>query len=579
MARVMRRLGSNRSAVALTLAAAGLLTSAVAAPEVGATGAAEIRVPSLDAAPVGIAPGPSGSVWFTENTGFNVGRIDSSGNVTEFPVPLNTRGQGASLNSISQGPDGAMWFTDESSALPRIGRIDPSSGAVTTFQLPVRGTPSFLGAQPLEITAGPDGALWFAGFRGSLVGRITTSGQTAVYRVPGGGDTRSIAAGPDGALWFTEAAPDSIGRLDPVTGHITLHPLPSPMFDVVPVGITAGPDGAIWFTEAGHSLIARLDLASGAVTTAATPTSGALPLDIVPGPDGALWFTEGAAGNVGRIDTTTRVVTEYPLSSALTGPLQIAAAGGSLWVTEAGVNMIRRIDPGHPPRGPAHRPLFPGFVPAGFEDQCPIAICSTQVTTGGAFKIKSFTQPLPPGAIRLTGYVIGHANPDGTFTLRPPLTGKELVSQPVPVSGGLLGTFPLLGPLVGPLVGPANDLSITLTLAGPVRLRIAPLAATVPVTLHLHNIALGTNCTIGPVTQHLALRSTSAGSADPAMSWNAQPVDGTDHTFSVPAAQGCGAVPLVFDAIINQQLGLPSPSGDNSADLPGVLSLGPGVHS
>src|SRR5439155_27355536 len=125
---------------------------------------------------------------------------------------------GGSLNSITQGPDGAMWFTDESPAVPRIGRIDASSGAVTMYELPISGTPSFAGAQPLKIVGGPDGALWFAGFRGSLVGRIDTAGHASVFHVPGGGDVHGVTVGRDHAIWFTVAAPDSIGRLDPATG-------------------------------------------------------------------------------------------------------------------------------------------------------------------------------------------------------------------------------------------------------------------------------------------------------------------------------------------------------------------------
>jgi hypothetical protein len=161
----------------------------------------------------------------------------------------------------------------------------------------------------------------------------------------------------------------------------------------------------------------------------------------------------------------------------------------------------------------------------------------------------------------------------------------QLVSQPVPVPGGLLGTFPVLGPIlapiVGPIVGPLNDLSISLSLAGPVDLRLSPFVATVPVILHLNNLALGTNCTIGPVIQNLAITYTSAKANDPSMGWQPSRVNAADNTFSVPGSQGCGPLPAlapVVDAVINQTLGLPSASGNNSADLPGVISAGPGVH-
>lgn len=585
------RAPSTHRAWKVACATAGI--AAVVAGVVGpvparAASVTETQVPSFDSAPVGIAAGPSGSVWFAENTGYAVGRIDSGGNVTEFPVPANSQGLGGSLNSIVGGSDGAMWFTDENSLTPRIGRIDASSGSITMFELPTSGTSSFPGAQPLQITSGPDGALWFTTFRGGVIGRIDTSGHSHSFRVPHGAETRGITVGPDGAIWFTENNPDSIGRLDPGTGLITLHHLPSLLGNVTPVSITTGPDGALWFTESGLSRIGRFNPATGKLTKIATPTAGSMPFGLVTGSDGALWFTEAAAGNVGRINPVTHKITEYPLSAALTAPMQIAAgADGGLWLAEAGVDRIGRLDPHNPPSGSANQPPAPGIMAAAYEAQCPMQQpCSSQVTSGGTFKVKTFTQSLPPGAIRLTGWLVFPPNPDGTFTLQPPVNGDpQLVSQPVPVPGGLIGTFPTLGPIlapiVGPIVGPLNDLSITLSLAGPVHLRLSPFVATVPVTLHLNNLALGTNCTIGPVVQNLAITYTSAKANDPSMGWQPSRVDAFDNSFSVPGSSGCGPSALlapVVDAAINLQLGLPSASGNNAADLPGVISTGPGVH-
>jgi virginiamycin B lyase len=102
---------------------------------------------------------------------------------------------------IAAGPDGARWFTDDGNNT--IGRVT-SAGVVTTF-----GDRSI--KVPGEITAGPDGALWFANNGDGSIGRITTSGSIAIFRdfrifAPAG-----IAAGPDHAMWFT--AVHSIGRV------------------------------------------------------------------------------------------------------------------------------------------------------------------------------------------------------------------------------------------------------------------------------------------------------------------------------------------------------------------------------
>ena len=66
---------------------------------------------------------------------------------------------------------------------------------------------------PFEITAGPDGALWFTNRGNNSIGRITADGRVTGYTGTGIDDPGGIAAGPDGALWFTNAGNNSIGRI------------------------------------------------------------------------------------------------------------------------------------------------------------------------------------------------------------------------------------------------------------------------------------------------------------------------------------------------------------------------------
>jgi virginiamycin B lyase len=98
-----------------------------------------------------------------------------SGVITEFPIP--TAGSYPSL--IVAGPDGNLWFTELHGN--KIGRIT-TSGVITEFPV----TTSF----PDGITVGPDGNLWFAleGFRpdlhlgaGASIGRITTAGVVTEF--------------------------------------------------------------------------------------------------------------------------------------------------------------------------------------------------------------------------------------------------------------------------------------------------------------------------------------------------------------------------------------------------------------
>ena len=65
---------------------------------------------------------------------------------------------------------------------------------------------------PIEIAAGPDGALWFTNHGNNSIGRITTAGVVTNFTDPSISLPYGIAAGPDGALWFTNSA-SSIGRI------------------------------------------------------------------------------------------------------------------------------------------------------------------------------------------------------------------------------------------------------------------------------------------------------------------------------------------------------------------------------
>jgi sugar lactone lactonase YvrE len=139
---------------------------------------------------------------------------------------------------------------------------------------------------PSDITAGPDGNMWFTDDFGGKIGRITPAGAITEFPVPHSPRLEGIAAGPDGNLWFTDLRNDRIGRIS-TAGVITEFPLRP---NAEPMGITAGPDGNLWFTEFAADRIGRITPA-GVITEFRVPGFGVL-WDITAGPDGNLWFTD-----------------------------------------------------------------------------------------------------------------------------------------------------------------------------------------------------------------------------------------------------------------------------------------------
>jgi streptogramin lyase len=252
----------------------------------------EFQVPTLGLGPSEIAAGPDGNLWFTENTAAEgsrskIGRITPNGQVSEFPLPEWDCGSSCRPWGIAAGPDGNLWFT-AAGMFGAVGRISPA-GQITLFQL---------GAEGRGIAVGPDGNLWIAEVvyqqeeqAYGQIARVTTGGSVTRFRLPGEMRASDITAGPDGDLWFVG---DGIGHID-TTGRITI-------LDAYTAGelngIVAGPDGNLWFSGEG------LPGGIGRVTPLGM-TSAFLPHynsgGITVGPDGAIWFTDWTRGMIGRL--------------------------------------------------------------------------------------------------------------------------------------------------------------------------------------------------------------------------------------------------------------------------------------
>jgi streptogramin lyase len=295
--------------------------------------------------PWGIAVGPDGNLWFTENNGHKIGRINpTTGAVTEYSTGITS----TSVWGITAGPDGNLWFTEHLS--DRIGKLNPTTGAVTEYSSGIT-----TGSQPYGITAGPDGNLWFTENNTSRIGKINpTTGVVTEYSsgISANAGLRGITAGPDGNLWFTETSISRIGKINPATGVVTEYS--SGITAGALIHITAGADGNLWFTD-NSDRIGKINPTTGAVTEyhsgISSIGSNAGPSGITAGPDGNLWFTEYFSNRIGRINPTTGVITEYGTGiTAGAGPFYITAGpDGNLWFTELSSARIGRITVPPPP--------------------------------------------------------------------------------------------------------------------------------------------------------------------------------------------------------------------------------------
>ena len=276
----------------------------------------EFSLPSANTSATDIITGPDDNLWFTE--GDKIARITPMGKISEFKLSPPTSAQ-----SLATGPDGNLWFTEQS----KIGRMT-LTGKVSEFSLPFHQYPAGSNptkepagsaqGEPLAITAGPDGNLWFTeiGHVGSSIGRITTAGKITEFPLPSANTfPSSITAGSDGNLWFTEIGTKNgsskIGVITP-QGKIREFTLSHYILG----SITRGPDGNLWFTEFQYDKTGTTAGKIGSITTAGKisyfplPTASNSPTSITFGTDHTLWFIEvevtptdpsGTNGKIGHI--------------------------------------------------------------------------------------------------------------------------------------------------------------------------------------------------------------------------------------------------------------------------------------
>jgi virginiamycin B lyase len=263
------------------------------------------------------ARGPDGNVWFVPfNEGPVIDRITQAGVITQFTT-IGAPGQ------LTAGPDGALWFTlGTGTDFIAIGRMT-TAGVSTSYNLPHHWVGS-----PLGIASGPDDTIWFTAWHG--IGYITTSGTIVQRESSSFGVDRLLgpmAIGSDGALWF--AHPEGIGRC---TRDFVCTNFSSP--DPGASSWALGSDGAIWTTGECPSVdackVGRIST-DGAFTFYPVPGIAGPLSQIAAGGDGALWL--GAPGQIVRM-TTSGTVTAYPLPNSNAFVTGIVRGPEGMWFAE-----------------------------------------------------------------------------------------------------------------------------------------------------------------------------------------------------------------------------------------------------
>ena len=144
----------------------------------------EFCIPTHNSRPIAIVPEPGGqAMWFSEEAGNKVARIDMQGNITEYVVPKKQPNM--ILAGLSFDDKKNLWvqqYVDQNNPTPAgtdyIIKIDRSilttapanlpDSAFTFYPVPTQKTVFH------RIIQGPDGNMWFTEMKADKVGKLIT---------------------------------------------------------------------------------------------------------------------------------------------------------------------------------------------------------------------------------------------------------------------------------------------------------------------------------------------------------------------------------------------------------------------
>jgi YVTN family beta-propeller protein len=216
---------------------------------------------------------------------------------------------------------GSLWVTHPDRGT--VSRLDLEDGHVEDT---IR-----VGQAPSGIAVG-EGSVWVTNAGDGTVSRISPETNEASDTLNVGAAPSGIAVG-DGSLWVGETISASLLRVDPISGDIEPTEL-----DGQPAGVAYTPDG-VWVSTS-PSGIARVSPSDGSVTL--TQTVGSGPTGVAAA-FGSVWVSNHLDGTVTRLEPSTgHPEATIPVGD---GPNALVAAGDRLWVANEFEGSVDAIDP------------------------------------------------------------------------------------------------------------------------------------------------------------------------------------------------------------------------------------------
>ena len=272
--------------------------------------------------------------------------------ITEYDMPRPT----AEPHDVIVDKDGIVWYSDFGTGV--VGKMDPKTGKVTDYKLPVikKGFP----VGTLDLQFDPQGDVWTTMMAQGGIAKIErATGKVIAYPVPDAWqkDTTQINrfqtenSAADGKFWVRDSNGNKVYRFDPKAEKwedVGSHRVPDTNELVRHYGVIADQKNDLWLLDYGAAGIGKVDSKTGKLIaykrTLTQPYTR--PRRGMVDNKGLVWFGEWSGNAIGMYDPAKDEMHEWKLPTPWSDPYDVTSdKNGEAWAGAGFTDRIVRLDP------------------------------------------------------------------------------------------------------------------------------------------------------------------------------------------------------------------------------------------
>jgi virginiamycin B lyase len=268
--------------------------------------------------------------------------------VTEYDLPNPL----IQPHDVMLDREGTVWYSDFGQMF--LGKMDPKTGKVTQYPIPVVKTGYPVGTLNLEIDN--DDNPWVGVMYQSAIAKFDKKTETfKTWSTPKEWDTDAGQLGHlalegtpvDNKVWIKNSDGGNIYRLDLGSDHMeNLGAFKDPRTGrrIGTYGLHSDAENNVYLLDFAAGNIVKIDAKTKSPTVYVTPTPNSRPRRGRVDAEGRLWFAEYNGNAIGMFDPKTEKISEWKVPTPWSAPYDAEARNGEAWTGSMVTDRVARLD-------------------------------------------------------------------------------------------------------------------------------------------------------------------------------------------------------------------------------------------